>query len=222
MVNAILPMPQDIMLALWQDGPLLIFHGLETGKIWITGLLLSLILGIFLSILMVEAPWSAKIFVWPLKVLQIVPTVVFIPLFILVFGFGNLGKVFVVASTCAFPIISVLYPALKKSKDKYKLVKKILGLNSFESYKHIYICSCLQDFFSSLRMCITYSWSSAITAELMGSEAGLGVYMARSLASLRPDRVWAMALVTACLVLVGLQFTSQLEKFFLYWKDPHQ
>ena len=55
----------------------------------------------------------------------------------------------------------------------------------------------MPQFFTGLKIAVTYSYVSAIVAEFVGAQQGLGVYMTTSKNAFRTDLVFGAVLVTA-------------------------
>ncbi len=80
-------------------------YTLVTGMETILGFGVSILLGVPLSMLVAFSPLMRRTF-YPLAVtLEMVPKIVFAPIFVTWFGFGFLPKILIVFLVCFFPIL---------------------------------------------------------------------------------------------------------------------
>jgi ABC-type nitrate/sulfonate/bicarbonate transport system permease component len=65
---------------------------------------------------------------------------------------------------------------------------------------------------------VTYAFVSAVLAELIGSESGLGVYLSRAQSAYRTDRVLAVVIVIVSYSLVCSWFINRVSGRILFWR----
>src|SRR5699024_8663476 len=132
------------------------------------GLFFGMLLGVIAAILM-DHFTSIKKAVYPLLVLtQTVPTVAIAPILTVWFGFGILPKVILIIITVFFPVaVAMLNGFSSVDKDELRLLQS-MGANRIQIFWHIKIPASLGDFFSALRVAVTYAIIGAVISEWLG------------------------------------------------------
>ncbi len=85
---------------------------------------------------------------------------------------------------------------------------------------HVRLPSAIPQFFTGLKIAVTYSYVSAIVAEFVGAQQGLGVYMTTSKNAFRTDLVFGAVLVTSLLTLALFGIVTLLERLAMPWRRP--
>jgi ABC-type nitrate/sulfonate/bicarbonate transport system permease component len=80
--------------------------------------------------------------------------------------------------------------------------------------------SAMPQFFTGLKISVTYAFVSAIVAEFVGAVQGLGVYMTTSKTAFRTDLVFGAVLATALLTMGLFGIVALLERITMPWKRP--
>lgn len=214
----LLPTPIDVLNAFIKDFNLIGNHLLTTLFEAFLGLSASIILGFFIAILMDKFNILDRI-LYPLIVIsQTVPTIAIAPLIVLWFGFGIFPKIFLIFSTCFFPItISILSGFKSIDKDMLKLM---YSLNStyFKTLIFLKIPYSLKSFFSGLKISASYAIVGAVVSEWLGGEKGIGVYMTRVKKAYSFDKMFASIIIISLLSIVLVKFIKFLERKIIYWE----
>ena len=113
----ILPSPLQILVKLWQlKEILLLVHLPATMGVTFLGLLISVVLGVFLSVIM-DSNKNIENALYPIIIAsQTIPTTAIAPLFVLWFGYSIWSKVLVTILITFFPIAITVYDGLKSTK----------------------------------------------------------------------------------------------------------
>lgn len=103
-----------------------------------------------------------------------IPKIVFLPIFFILLGIGNVSKVVLIA-------LVVFYQILVTTRDGSRSVKKpfidalvTLGGGSFDIYRHVVIPACLPAILTSLRISIGTSVAILFFVESFATRSGLG------------------------------------------------
>ena len=80
----------------------------------------------------------------------------------------------------------------------------------------------LPQFFTGLKVSITFAYVAAIFAEYVGATAGLGYYMSVANQFGNADLVFGAVIVTTLLTLVLFAIVAVLERSVLRWRPPAQ
>lgn len=214
----LIPSPLRIAAVFTHDSAILLEHLKFTIVEWLIGNGLSVFLGFFLALLCYFSQWMKKLIRPFLVVSQSVPYLVFAPLLLLWLGLGFAPKVVLIVLNCAFPIALFLEEGLHSAKQEFRLVSKMLGFSRMQSLWHIDLPYSLPYFFSGLRISAIYAFVSAVLAELIGSEGGIGIYIIRAQSAYRTDRVLAAVLLVVLLSLASAWGVERLRKGFVFWQ----
>lgn len=214
----IIPLPSKVTEVFLTDWEILLLNTKVTVLEWLLGVLLSIILGISLAVISFNSAKIRAIIAPLLIVSQSVPYLVFIPLLMIWLGLGMAPKVVLVVLTCCFPIAIVLQNDLLKAEKEYSLFVKMLKINSRKAFLHVFFPHALPGFFNALKISVSYSFGSAVLAELMGSEEGLGIYLLRAQATFRTDKVIAVVVIIVFISLISTFCVSLLSKKIIFWK----
>ena len=80
--------------------------------------------------------------------------------------------------------------------------------------------SAIPQFFTGLKVAVTYSYVAAIVAEFVGAQQGLGVYMTTAKNAFRTDLVFGAVIVTSLLTLALFVLVVALERLAMPWRQP--
>lgn len=219
----LLPSPSQIVVAFFEDLPLLAQHAKYTLWTAFLGTLIGLLLSFVLSILM-DLSDNFRQMVYPILLLnQTIPTIAIAPLLVIWLGYGILPKVVLV-------VLSVFFPMTIALLDGYRSVEKeqlnlfcCLGASRYQQYVHLKIPSAMGYFFTGLKVAMSYALISAVVAEWLGGYHGLGVYMTRVRKSYELDNMFAVIFFISILTLMLIGLVKMLERKIMAYRflDNH-
>ncbi len=214
----VLPAPSAVFHSLTADMPLFGPHILQTLKIALLGFVLSMIVGMLFALLMFRFKNVYRIF-YPLVVAsQTIPTMVITPVIVLILGYSDLPRLFVVVLTCFFPITISLFRGLRSVDSDLLRLMQTMGAGSWDTMRHVLLPASMPQLFSGLRISATYSVMSAVLAEWSGGGDGLGILMLRSKRSFRFDRMFAAVILIIVLSLAFYGTVILLERIMMPWQ----
>ena len=97
---------------------------------------------------------------------------------------------------------------------------RTMGARRRQLLRRIRIPSALPQFFTGLKVAVTYAYVSAIFAEYVGGTQGLGVYMQVSKNNFRTELVFGAIIATTLLTLALFLVVAGLERAALPWRRP--
>ena len=184
----------------------------------LAGTLLAIVCGVAISF----ALWRAKAFgkaVMPLLVIsQTIPVVAIAPLLIIWFGFGITSKILLVALFGVFPIIVAFTKGLAAPSRDQIDVARSLGASPAWIFSHLRMPAALGDFITGLRIAVTYGPATAATAEFVGAENGLGIYLLTAQGSFRTELVFFGAGILTLMTLAAYLLVGLAERILIPWK----
>ena len=214
----LLPAPSVIFRAGIEDWPAASLATQVTLIEVLAGTSLAIICGVVISFLL----WSAKTFgkaVMPLLVIsQTIPMVAIAPLLIIWFGFGATSKILLVALFGIFPIIVAFSKGLTAPSRDQIDVARSLGASPAWIFSHLRMPAALGDFMTGLRIAVTYGPATAATAEFVGAENGLGIYLLTAQGSFRTELVFFGAGILTLMTLAAYLLVELAELVLIPWK----
>lgn len=217
----LLPAPSQVASAMANAFPTILRHSAAT--IWeaLAGLAVSVLLAFLLAILM---DWSELLekTLYPLFVIsQTIPLIILAVLFTIWFGWGLTPKVLIVVLVCFFPLVINLRQGMQAVDGDLIDLLRSMGARKGQILSLVKLPSALPAFFAGLRIAASYSVMTAVIAELMGAESGLGYYIMLTQKSFQIDRVLAAVAWICFLSLALVKTVDVLETGLLPWKNLH-
>ena len=218
----ILPSPLAV-LGVFREHHDLIWHHLKpTMTAAISGLLISIVVGVLTAIAMDASRIFRQIMYPYLVVSQTVPIIAVAPLIIIWFGYGISAKIFTVILVCFFPIALGLFEGFQQVQVDQIRLMKAMGASSYKCFRYLKLPSSLPGFFTGLKLAATYSVMGAVIGEWLGGSAGLGIYMTRATKSFQTAQVFAVIFVIIALSMALFGIVVALDRWFLSWRYQHQ
>ena len=215
----LMPSPIQILKALVEDFPLLMYHLAVTLAESLIGLLLGVLLGLIFALLMDRFIKVYKTFYPFVIISQTIPTIAIAPLLVLWFGYDLLPKVILIILVTFFPITIGLLESFKSAdKDEINLLKS-MGASEFDIYKFIKLPSSMGKFFAALKISASYSVEGGVISEWLGGFRGLGVYMTRVRKAYAFDKMFAVIIIISILSLLLLKAVDLLQKLSMPWEE---
>lgn len=175
--RALTPTLEAIFAALWQstaDGTM-VKHALHTlGRI-LLGLALACLVAIPLGMLMGRFRAVERFFMPLISMLMPIPSLAWVPLFILWFGIGNTSTILVVVYAACFPMIYNVWGGVRAVNPLWVRVGRALGADRRALFGKVIWPAALPYVITGLRLSFGRAWIAVVGGELLASpEWGLG------------------------------------------------
>jgi NitT/TauT family transport system permease protein len=216
--------PYDIVLHIWSwavkgtsQGPLYI-HFVVTFEETILSFLLGGIAGVIFGYALGVNELLSVVLGPYIKMLNAIPRVVLVPIFILWLGLGMSSKV---ASGFVLTFFIVFFNAFQGVREVDKnLVNnaRLLGANRRQLAQHVIIPSALTWILSSLHSSFGFALIGAVVGEFIGSTEGLGYLIAQAQGSFDTTGVFAGMVILSVTALIADWLVTKLEKRFIAWR----
>lgn len=215
----ILPSPLQILVKLWQlKEILLLVHLPATMGVTFLGLLISVVLGVFLSVIM-DSNKNIENALYPIIIAsQTIPTTAIAPLFVLWFGYSIWSKVLVTILITFFPIAITVYDGLKSTKREMEELLITYGANKKDIFIKLKFPTALPSFFSAIKMAIPMSIIGAAIAEWLGAQSGLGYFSKRMMTQLDGAGVFAPVVLLSFVAMISVAIINMIEKKLITWR----
>lgn len=154
-----------------------------------------------------------------LQALRNIPSIAWVPMFILWFGIFETSKVILIAVGVFFPIYLALSGAIMGVDRKLVEVGRIFRFSHREMITRVLLPATLPAYVISLRAGLGLGWMFVVAAEFMGAEQGLGFLLVDGQQTGRPAVI--LASITAFAILGKLTdwLLALLSARFLTWQD---
>ena len=154
-----------------------------------------------------------------LQALRNIPSIAWVPMFILWFGIFETSKIILIAVGVFFPIYLSLSGAILGVDRKLVEVGQIYRLSHREMITRILLPATLPAYVLALRSGLGLGWMFVVAAEFMGAEQGLGFLLVDGQQTGRPAII--LASITAFAVLGKLTdwILAGTAARFLLWQD---
>jgi len=148
-----------------------------------------------------------------------IPPIAFIPMAVLYFGLGELGKVVLIAFT-AFNYMQINAHAGAASVPlTHHRAALSLGLTRFQVFTRIVLPSSVPHLFTGFKVAMALSWAVVVAAELVGAQRGLG-FMISDAAQL--FRIPVVFIGIALIGVTGLLLNALIdliERRVVHWRN---
>lgn len=148
-----------------------------------------------------------------------IPSLAWVPLFILWMGIGESSKVTLIAVGVFFPIYLNIVSGIQGVDRKLIEVGKIYGFSSQETLRKIILPASLPSFLVGLRSGLGLGWMFVVAAEIMGASKGLGYLLIVGQNTYSPELVIASIFLFAVIGKITDSLLKNLEKKSLSWQD---
>lgn len=182
------------------------------------GLLLALVFGILTGFLITRSEYLKSVMNPFVGVMNAVPRLALIPLFIVWFGIDSLSKVMMVFMICFFVIVVNTISAIESVDRELVTVARLLGATDSDIRRKVVIPSAVPWIFAAIRISVGNAFGGAVVAEMVAGQGGLG-YMVSAAAALLNLRdvfvavVLVMVIAYCCDVLL-----LRVERRLLRWR----
>lgn len=154
-----------------------------------------------------------------LQALRNIPSIAWVPLFILWFGIFETSKVILIAVGVFFPIYLSLGAAILGVDRKLVEVGRVLRFSDREMITRILLPATLPSYIVALRSGLGLGWMFVVAAEFMGAEQGLGFLLVDGQQTGRPAVILASIVAFALLGKLTDSLLATLSARFLRWQD---
>ncbi len=217
-----LPGPWLVATSTWRDRSNLAPAMWATSKEALLGIAVAVVCAVLLA---VAVDWSRAVRrgIYPLVVAsQTIPLIALAPLVIIWFGFGPAPKVVLVALFTFFAIAVGTIQGLAAADPDAMSLLRTMGASRRQILWRVRLPSALPQFFTGLKVSVTYSFVSAIFAEYVGATEGLGYYMKSASQFSDAALVFGAVIVTAILTLALFGTVAALEHAVIRWRPAAQ
>lgn len=143
-------------------------------------------------------------------ILQSIPSIAWVPLLLIMMGFGNLPIIVVVAIAAFFPAALSVMNATESVQQVHVSAARVMGANRWGMLRRVYLPAVMPELITGAQLAFGNAWRALISAEmLIGFGKGLGRTLAY--AGETADMVGVMTNILAIAILAALMDQVVLE-----------
>jgi len=146
-----------------------------------------------------------------------IPKVVFLPVFLIFLGIGDLSKIALIALIVFFQILVTTRDASRNLQEEYILSVKSLGATSRELYQHVYLPGCLPAILTSLRLGLGTAMAVLFLTETYATSTGIGYFIMNCWSSMAYDKMFAGIIAMGLMGFLLYILLDGCEKLFCSW-----
>lgn len=194
------------------------FHARITVQRAMTGLGAAIVCGILLGTALVRFKTFSRLFEPLFLSAYPVPKIALYPVFIFIFGFGDMSKIVLIFLECLYPITLQTMAGVRSAEPVLLWTARNVEASPRQMFWNVLIPSALPSIFSGLRIAIPISLIISVVTEIVGESRGLGYLVSYSAASFEPAR--ALAAVSA-MAIIGFTLDRTFALFrskLIFWQ----
>jgi NitT/TauT family transport system permease protein len=219
-----LPSPQALAGSAWD----LVQHGYQRTPLWqhigmslfraLAGFFLGILVGIPLGLVSGYSRLADAAISPIMAFVRPIPPIAFIPMVVLYFGLGELGKVVLIFFTALEYAQVNAHSGAMHVPIAYVRAAQSIGLTKRQIFLRIVFPSALPQIFTGLKVAMALSWAVVVAAELVGAQRGLG-FMISDAAQLFfiPTVFIGIALIGVIGLILNAMIVG-LETRIVHWK----
>jgi sulfonate transport system permease protein len=132
------------------------------------------------------------------RAIWFVPSLGWLPFFMLIFGIGETLKIALIAKACFLPMMINTFDGVRGVSPKHRDVARTLELGRYDTLRFIVLPSLLPHLLTGLRLSLSKGWHVLVLVEMIASAAGIGYLMTWGRKSFQLD------IVLVTMLLIGL------------------
>jgi sulfonate transport system permease protein len=154
-----------------------------------------------------------------LQSLRSVPSMAWVPLFLLWLGIGEGSKVALIAVGAFFPVYLNLASGIVAVDRRLLEVGQVFRIEGVGLVRRVLLPAVLPAYVVGLRSGLGLAWMFVVAAEIMGASRGLGFLMVDGQSSSRPELILASLLLFAALGKASDALVERLGRRWLRWRS---
>ncbi len=157
-----------------------------------------------------------------LQAIGTIPSMAWVPLFVLWLGIFEASKITLIAVGAFFPVYLNLMAGIQQVDRKLVEVAKIHGLGGLSLVRRVLLPATLPFYITGLRAGMALAWMFVVAGEFMGASEGLGFLLIDGQETGRPANIIAAILMFAIFGKLSDLALATAGRHFVAWQDTHQ
>ncbi|MDF2877731.1 MAG: ssuC [Clostridia bacterium] len=180
-------------------------------------IVIAMLIGIPLGLWTGSSKRADAVFSPVVYVLYPLPKIAFLPVFMLLFGLGNVSKIILVVTIIVFQILLGTRDGVKEIPKELYYAVKALGSDQWTMYRHLIIPAVLPKMISSLRISVGIGLSALFFSENYAASYGIGYFIMDAWAVMKYKEMFAGILALGIMSFLLFKAIDLLEKRLCSW-----
>jgi ABC-type nitrate/sulfonate/bicarbonate transport system permease component len=213
--SILLPNPVDV----WQQLVEVIRSGQFIGDLRITlseftaAFVIAMVLGVTSGYFISRSPYLIKVFDPLFAAAYAIPIILFLPLYVMIWGLGPPSKIALGATISFFPIVMNTVVGFGNVDRTLTAAAKSMGASNIQMFCHVLLPGALPVVLAGLRMGFTVALLSVIGSETIASLGGLGHRIVNLAENMEMARMFAYIVFVVAIVAVLNAGISMVEAY---------
>jgi NitT/TauT family transport system permease protein len=147
-----------------------------------------------------------------LTILFTLPKIALVPLFILWFGLDSTERIVFAATVVFFLVYVAVFTGVRRIPVSLDNSLRLIGASLPQRLVRLYIPGSVGWLIAGLRIAVPYAFLSAVSAEVVGAQEGLGYLIKASAYSVDPNGMVAAILVLVVLAVAAMAAAEAIER----------
>jgi NitT/TauT family transport system permease protein len=182
------------------------------------GFAAAILAGVVIGTAMARVRWFDILFEPIFSFGYPIPKIAFYPIFIFVFGLGDMSKIALVFLECVYPITVQTYFGMRGAERVLVWAARNMGAGPADLFWRVLVPSAAPSIFSGIRIALPLAFIVTLITEIIGESRGLGYFVTYQSASYEYARAMAAFLVIG---LIGFGFDRLLvllRRRLIHWQ----
>jgi NitT/TauT family transport system permease protein len=213
----VLPQPNAVFHSLVDQGSFLWQSASSTAVNALTGLALSILLGIPLGWVLAQPSRIQAALSATTLAAQIFPKIALAPLFVVWLGFGIVPKVLYIFWLGFFPVMINAAAGFSSMPTDLRDLAVILKMKRLQRLWNLELPFALPSIFTGVKISASFAMTAAIVYEFVGSSTGIGYTILQTQINLNTKLMFAGFIVVALIGFAIYGVVAGVERFAIPW-----
>lgn len=150
-------------------------------------------------------------------VLYPIPKIAFLPVFMVLFGLGDVSKIVLLFAVVVFQLLIAARDGVRRIPRELRFAATSLRLSRWDRARRLYLPSALPQVFSALRVTVGIGIAVLFLAENYATRYGLGYFVMNNWVMINYPRMFAGILGLALLAAATLSALDRIERLSCPW-----
>jgi NitT/TauT family transport system permease protein len=209
-----------------------LYHNVQGQTLWLNlwytlqaaliAFALASVVGVTIGITLALLPRFEKVVEPYLSALNAMPRIALAPVFIVAFGLTINAKIALAFTIVVFILITSARAGVRSVDVEHLRLARVLGASRRQMFTKILFPVATPAIFGGLRLGVIYALLGTLTAELLGSNNGIGQQLQIAAGLFDIAQIYGLIIVialSATLINTGMGY---LERYLLRWQAPQQ
>jgi sulfonate transport system permease protein len=195
----------------------LIYQSTQTLIRLLAGFALGAIIGTTIALAVSASKWARRLLSLPAQLVRPFPLLAIIPLFQLWFGTEAKGAILFVALAVGIIFFTGVLNAVGNVPGIFVQNARVLGAGPIRTYWNVVVPAIFPELQSTIMLALGAAWTSALGAEFIGSQNGLGKILVVAKYFSYVDRMFLIGVVVIVLSALTFLLAQVVSKPLIAW-----